>query len=312
MQSYSFKFGIGIVIFFLTIFLLNPAFGYENLIVSRDEAKKIVAEKLAEEISENWSNTLEGKFENLKGCSTYVPKNWAHKTHYFYIDRLPPSFNVGFHKGVSPLVINANEIPYDEFSHEKNPIELHVKEPVQIVVRIFEESGAENVQTISLSMNHYGTDLVNTPPETTITWNSELIFNQIPKTKGFKEIIEQVQINDPDELFSQVDVSASRDGHNLELIFNIKFANQMSKSNIVLFASDRIGNPMICNILDALVINSSTMPQIKNDFSKNDYDYNCKKPLIQVAKTSNGEMICVKPSTAEILLERNWIVLPAN
>ena len=306
MQNVYFRLVACTSIFFLVMIVLTPAFGYENLIVSRDEAKRAVAEKLAKEISENWQNTLEGRFENLKGCSTYVPNNWAHKTHFFYIDRLPPSFNVGFHKGENPLSINSNEISFAEFPKLNNPITANVKEPVEIVFRIFEESGAENVRTLSLSMNHQGTDLVSTPPETFITWNSELIFDQIPKTKGVKGITELVQINDPDELFSDVEVSSSRDGHRLELIFNIEFDKPMEKSNILIFTADRIGNPMFCNILDALEISSDTVPMQEN-IESNDSKTKCNKPLIEAVKKSNGELICIKPSTAEILLQRNWI-----
>ena len=123
MQKDYFSIVTCIGIIFFGIIVLTPAFGYENLIVSRDEAKKAVAEKLAAEISENWRTTLEGKFENLKGCSSYVPNNWAHKTHFFYVDRLPPSFNVGFHKGEVPLTINSNKISFKEFSGIGSPIE---------------------------------------------------------------------------------------------------------------------------------------------------------------------------------------------
>ena len=307
----EFRVVLGITIFFLCISIIVPAFGNESLYVSRDEVKKAVAEKLAREISENWNSTLEGKFENLKGCSTYVPENWKHKTHFFYIDRLPPSFNVGFHKGEFPLMINSHEISYLKFAEKTEHVKLSVKEPLQIAIRVFEDSGPENVQTFSLAINHQGTDLVGNPPKTYIIWDSKLIYDQIPKNKGIKDIIETFQVSDPEELFSDVMVTSLKNGHKLELIFDINFERPMKKSNIIFYTSDRIGNPMICNIVGILEIVDNSQ-DVSNNFNESYLDIKCKKPLIPATKVSNGVMVCLKPQTAKILFERNWAILENN
>ena len=307
----EFRFVLAFAVFFLCISIIAPSFGYENLYVSRDEVKKAVAEKLAREISENWNSTLEGKIENLEGCSSYVPENWKHKTHFFYIDRLPPSFNVGFHKGEVPLIINSQEISYLDFAEKIKHVKLNVGEPLQIVIKVFEDTGAENVKTFSLAINHQGTDLISSPPMTYITWDSQLIYDQIPKNKQIKDVTETFQVSDPEELFSDVMVTSLKNGKKLVLVFDIKFERPMKKSNILFYTSDRIGNPMICNIVGILEI-VDNLEDVANNVNENYLDTKCKKPLIPAIKVSNGETVCLKPQTAKILFDRNWAILENN
>ena len=63
-----------------------------------------------------------------------------------------------------------------------------------------------------------------------------------------------IQINDPKNLFSEVSADAKRVNHKMEILFEVTFAKDMQKSNLVITASDVKKNTMICNIVNALEV----------------------------------------------------------
>ena len=112
-------------------------------------------------------------------------------------------------------------------------------------------------------------------------------------------------------LFSKVNVSTSRDKNKLELTYDLEFVKPMKNSNIIVFTSDRTGNPRVCNILNVWEVNSGsdiissadpTPKFITTEKSE------CRESLKKIIRISDGSGVCVKPITAEKLIERNWAI----
>ncbi|MCH8323935.1 MAG: hypothetical protein IH813_02395, partial [Thaumarchaeota archaeon] len=93
---------------FVISILVQPVFAAnENLYVSRDIAEQGIVEKYA----------LKPKnvFPLNDGCTSFAPENYDHKSNYFYIDELSPTFDVGFLKDEYPLVIDSTPFTKSDF-----------------------------------------------------------------------------------------------------------------------------------------------------------------------------------------------------
>jgi len=234
-----------------------------NLFVSRDEMKKNLRSII--------ETDLEYKFKESTGCNSFAPKNWDRNSNYVYIDRLNPSFEVAFFRNEIPLVIDNTKFKTSEFSEGTKTVTTEVGELINLELLLFENTGPHNIQNIILYPNIQEDNFTKMETDTYIVFQKDnpiLTGYKLEqyKTRGIREDPYRsytypnllgnysIQINDPKNLFSEVSADAKRVNHKMEVEFEITFAKNMEKSNLVITASDVKKNTMICNIVNALEV----------------------------------------------------------
>jgi len=253
-----------IVIFLMpTFFVVSMDNTNANLFVSRDEMKKNLRSILEPD--------LEYKFKESTGCNSFAPQNWSRNSNYVYIDRLNPSFEIAFFRNEIPLVIENTKFKTSEFSGGTKTVTTKAGQPINLKLLLFENTGPHNIQNIILYPNIQENNFTKMETDTYIVFerdDPELTGYKLHQyhTRGIREDPFRsytypnllgnylIQINDPNNLFSEVTVDAKRVTHKMEVVFEITVAKNMEKSNLVITASDVKKNTMICNIVNALEV----------------------------------------------------------
>ena len=234
-----------------------------NLFVSTDETKKNLRSIIEPD--------LEYKFKESTGCNSFAPQNWSRNSNYVYIDRLNPSFDIAFFRNEIPLVINNIKFKTSEFSEGTKTVTTEAGQPIKLKLLLFENTGPHNIQNIILYPNIQEDNFTKMETDTYIIFekdNPVLTGYKLEQyhTRGIREDPYRsytypnllgnylIQINDPKNLFSEVSVDAKRVNHKMEILFEVTFAKEMQKSNLVITASDVKKNTMICNIVNALEV----------------------------------------------------------
>ncbi len=256
-------------LFFIAIFLVPTFFVVTvdntnaNLFVSRDEMNKNLRSIVQPD--------LEYKFEESSGCNSFFPLNWSRNSNYVYLDRLNPSFQVAFFRNEIPLLINDAKFKTSEFSGGAKTVTAKVGEPINLKLLLFENTGPHNIQNIILYPNIQEDNFTKMETDTYIVFERDdpvLTGYKLEQyyTRGIREDPFRsftypnllgnysIQINDPNNLFSEVTANAKKVNHKMEVFFEITFAKNMEKSNLVITASDVKKNTMICNIVNALEV----------------------------------------------------------
>lgn len=253
----------------LAIFLVPTFFAVSmdntnaNLFVSRDEMKKNLKSILEPD--------LEYQFEESTSCNSFFPKNWSRNSNYVYIDRLNPSFEVAFFRNEIPLLINDTKFKTFEFSEGTKTVTAKVGEQINLKLLLFENTGPHNIQNIILYPNIHEDNFTKMETDTYIVFERDdpvLTDYKLEQyhTRGIREDPYRsytypnllgnfsLQVNDPNNLFTEVIADAKRVNHKMEVLFEITFAKNLEKSNLVITASDVKKNTMICNIVNALEV----------------------------------------------------------
>jgi len=249
---------------FIISMLVQPVFATnENLYVSSDIAEQGIVEK--------YYSQLENTFPFSDGCTSFAPENYHHKSNYFYIDELSPTFDVGFFKNEHPLVIDSTPFTKSDFLKKSKTVTVETGNPIVLKVLLFENRGPQNIQNVILyinlqdsfsiddntpyiSLNKDPPGPVSDPIHLYIKGQIEEDFGQSYRY-GTPWASYSVKTHDPNGLFGNVTSSFSKENHKLETVFEFSFQNPMPKSNLVLTSSDVNGNTMTCYILDAIEVN---------------------------------------------------------
>ena len=70
----------------------------DNLYVSRDT--------MLQNLNQKYDSIIE-KIPKSEGCNSSFPSGWKHQSNLRYIDRISPSFSLGFYKKDFPIVIDS-------------------------------------------------------------------------------------------------------------------------------------------------------------------------------------------------------------
>ena len=291
------------------ILLVNPAFAQnDNLYVSEDEMKRELREKYEPEIQER---LIKG------GCTTFAPLGWTHTTSSLrYIDRISPTFDLGFHKRDIPLIINSEKFQRDEFLDKSKTVLIKTYEKETITTLIFENTGPQNIHNLILFTNFRGDDVLTSDAFIRLDKLDEPVPLDDPVYEMMRGDMEddpdrsiqfpnklgryEVLVIDPNELFGEINVTPNRVEQKMQTVFDVTFQKPMKKSNLAIFANDRSGNTMFCNILDAIQVNSDET--IKEEIIQD----GCSEDKILFYKTTNDAPICLTEKTGEILIMRGW------
>ena len=255
---------ITMIIFLVpTFFVVSVDNTNANLFVSRDEMKKNLRSILQPD--------LEYKFEESTSCNSFFPKNWSRNSNYVYIDLLNPSFEVAFFRNEVPFQINETKFKTSEFPEGTKTVTSNVGETINLTLLLFENTGPHNIQNIILYPTIQENNFTKMETDTYIIFERDdpvLTGYKLEQfhTRGIREDPYRsftypnllgnysLQVNDPNNLFSEVTADAKRINHKMEVQFEISFAKTFEKSNLVITASDVKKNTMICNVVNALEV----------------------------------------------------------
>ena len=238
---------------------------HPNLYVSRDIALDNIPKKI--------HPTVE-PLGDEGGCNSEYPQPYKRTTSFRYIDRIAPTFNSGFFKNEFPIIIDATTFSSKQFQNPDSAI-IHVNEPAQIKLLLFENTGPHNIQNVTVFSSFAGNDFQNDtfvdivknpyPKEDTTFHNyllnlggDILLANKYPNKLGSFN----TTVSDPHDIFSTVTVAAAKSNHKMEVLLQFNFTEPIGVSNLGVIASDIDGNTMICNIIDS--INVVENPKISN------------------------------------------------
>ena len=134
-----------------------------------------------------------------------------------------------------------------------------------------------------------------------------------------------IQVNDPNGLFSKINLSTAENGNYIELNYDIVFAKPMQKSDIIIRTWDQAFTFKAeeTKIFDALEVKEevnlssppetlqikqkeidSPLKQLKSGIDP--YKIECKSGLQKAMKPVSHSPVCVKPATLKLLLLQGW------
>ena len=300
---------LGILGIFVGMILVStPAFAQnDNLIVSDDVMKRELREKYEPEIQEH---LIKG------GCTTFAPLGWTHSTSSLrYIDRISPTFDLGFHKKDIPLMINSEKFQRDQFLDKNRTVQVNTDESTKIRLLIFENTGPQNIDNLIIFTNFRGDDVLTSDAFIRVDKLDEPVPLDDPVYEMMRGDMEddpnrsiqfpnklgryEVLVIDPNELFGEISVTPNRVQQKMETVFDVTFQKPMKKSNLAIFANDRSGNTMFCNVIDAIQVNDTGPIEEMIQAP-------CTEGRILFHKTTNDAPICLTESTGDILVKRGW------
>jgi len=162
-------------------------------------------------------------------------------------DTKAPSFTKLFSENEYPLTIDDQSFTVSQLSGKVETTKVYIGEPVQIKLRVYENKGPSNVWEVLLHTNLHGFQRELYQSDTFVIYKQN----------------NPLQVIDPNGFFSDVKVSTSTEGK-FEIIFDITFAKEMEKSDIVLQVRDRSGNSAMLTVHDGweIVENSDETSEI--------------------------------------------------
>jgi len=201
----------------------------------------------------------------------------------FYIDKMAPTFGAGFFRGEYPLIIDSTTFTKNQLSQKTHIASLDVATPIQVELMIFEETGPHDIVQVTLHTNIQGDEFeqlndtfilwksknpIHLSPEEREDDNSNLFVslkNREPKNVLFSQLYAyspkyttgpfphkySFAVNDPHNIFSNVDVIPSYDNRKLKLVYNITFAKTIPESDIIILATDNWNNTIPKNVVAA-------------------------------------------------------------
>lgn len=232
----------------------------QNLYVSQEIAK------------ENLRKILEFDYEYVfkesTNCNSYAPKNYHHQSYIRYIDRMNPSAEVSFTKNQYPLTIDQTTFKTSDFSDGSKTVNIETGKPIQLKLLLFENRGPQNIEKINLILNTNENNFTKLQSDTYITLEKiipdtggssiyDYIYGRIDEDRHRSYTYPNklgnysLEVNDPNEFFSEITATPKRVNHKMQVIFDITFASPMKKSNLIITATDAAKNTMICNVIDA-------------------------------------------------------------
>jgi len=150
-------------------------------------------------------------------------------------DIYPPSFITGFSEDEYPITIGDTPLKQSQLTNKVDTTMIQPGEHIQVKLLLYENKGPENIQHVAVYTYPSGTFRGVDNTDTGISYE-----------KG-----QDVIVVDPNNIFSDVDIQASEIDNKLELIFDITFAKEMEKSDIVIRAWDNNRNSVQIVVLDA-------------------------------------------------------------
>jgi len=156
----------------------------------------------------------------------------------------PPTLSgKAYEENEFPLTINDEGFKLEQYSNTIPTKMLETGEAVQLKITAKDSGGAQSIQHIALYMNLRGI-------ERDIQYSDTFIIFD----KG-----SPLEVNDPHDYFDTVNVTPISSGTKLELIFDVKFAKPMEKSDLIIRMWDDRRNSADVKILDAIqVVGSET------------------------------------------------------
>jgi len=286
----------------------------DNLYVSRDA--------MLQNLDQKYDSIIETPPKS-GGCNSSFPPGWKYQSNVRYIDKISPSFSLGFYKKEFPIVIDSTTFSKTQFSDSSHTAILEVGKPIKLKMLIFENTGPHNIKTVTIATNFQDDSL------TEKTNTAKMIFEKLhppPPSDSIHlyifGVIEEdqersntypnklgnyfVKKSDPVGLFSNVKGTATKINQKMEIIFEITFTKPMEKSDLIITASDVDNNTMICKIVDAWQAVNSAENYKESNLEKNNQKFVCKEGLELLFKTSTKEPVCLTPATAEFVVKTGW------
>ena len=155
-------------------------------------------------------------------------------------DRTNPSVSTGFAQNEFPLKYDG--VNYQ--SYQLNSVHTAIIENGEILhatLRVYENSGAGNVQHVELYLNQFGSQILNDLTETIVIYD---------KQSGLKII-------DPHNLIYTATVTPSESGNKAVFDFVIVFENEIPESDLLFRIWDSKRNSMQFHLSDALIVKIS-------------------------------------------------------
>jgi len=182
-------------------------------------------------------------------------------------DTKAPSFTKLFSENEYPLTIHDKSFTVSQLSGKVETTKVYIDKPVQIKLRAYENKGPSNVWEVLLHTNLHGVQRELYQSDTYVLYKQN----------------NPLQVIDPNGFFSDVKVSTSTVGK-FEIIFDITFAKEMEKSDIIFQVRDRSGNSVMLTVHDAWeIVENSDETSVLFGVSMD------KDPIVSVPETKTEQ-----------------------
>jgi len=149
-------------------------------------------------------------------------------------DTRPPSFIKLFSENEYPLTIDGKGFKVSPNVDKVNTVKLEPGFPIQLKILVSDNEGPSNIWSVLINTNLRGAMQLH-QSDTSIMYKKN----------------NPLQVIDPNEFFSNVNVHSSTINDKLELVFDITFAKEIKKSDIIIQVNDRSMNSRMFKVSDA-------------------------------------------------------------
>jgi len=150
-------------------------------------------------------------------------------------DNKPPSFVTSFDENEYPISIGDTKFTFAELGFNNPTTTVEIGKPIQVNLLMYDDLGPTYISQVELYTNIRGASSDVSNSDTSITYKS-----------GSPRIV-----LDPNGFFSDVNFTSSIVNQKLQLTFDITFAKEMEKSDIIVQARDTENGVGILTVSDA-------------------------------------------------------------
>ncbi len=150
-------------------------------------------------------------------------------------DDRPPSFVTTFDENEYPISIGDTKFTFAELGINNPTTTVEIGKPVRVNLLMYDDSGPTYISQVGFYTNIHGAFRDVTHSDTSIIY-----------TKG-----NPIIVLDPNGFFSDVSFTSSIVNQKLQLTFDITFAKEMEKSDIIVQARDIENNVGVLTVTDA-------------------------------------------------------------
>ena len=161
-------------------------------------------------------------------------------------DATPPSIVTTFGDADYPVSVGSTSYTAEQLKDSVDTATVETGKPLQISLLLYDNGGPQNISHVAMYVDRHGTAILNDLTETYIVWDKN----------------KDIQIINPYGIISDGAVESSIQGNKVSFTFDVTFAKEFDKSDILFVVWDAKRNGMKVLVQDALqVIPAEPVPE---------------------------------------------------
>ena len=161
-------------------------------------------------------------------------------------DTIPPSIVTTFGDADYPVSVGSTSYTAEQLKDSVDTATVETGKPLQISLLLYDNGGPQSISHVAIYVDRHGTAILNDLTETYIVWDKN----------------KDIQIINPYGIISDGTVESSIQGNKVSFTFDVTFAKEFDKSDILFVVWDAKRNGMKVLVQDALqVIPAEPVPE---------------------------------------------------